>query len=108
MAYSQVYITTQITAIEILHTRFSNDYCNFLKRRNGRNTLINKLTSINNIVGKIIDILTDYTPYGNSVLNNLYNGLTEAEIKALIDYSYTILNKYSFSLYLPDDPNIYL
>ena len=108
MAYSEAGLNITIANIQVLHARFANDYCNFLKRRTGHSITIDRLTSINNMVGRIIQILYDYTPYGNSTLNDLYNGLTETEMKGIIDYSYRILNKYTYSLFLPDNPNVYL
>ena len=108
MAHSQAYINITIGNIQVLHARFANEYCNFLKRRTGREVSISRLTSINNIIGKVLYILDNYVPYGNTTLNDLYNGLTEEEITALIEYSYRVMNKYTYNVFVPDDPNVYL
>ena len=108
MGYSSAYITSTKAEIQTMHSNFSNELCNFLKRKSGRDLNIHRLISINNIIGVIVNILTDYTAYGNTTINNTYNGLTETELKALIDYSYRILNKYSFNIYALNYPNIYL
>ena len=108
MAISQVYIDTSFSDIQTLHGRFSNELCNILKRHTGNSGEYYELISINNIIGKIKDILTDYIPTGNSITNDLTNGLTETEIQSLISYCYKVLNKYNDNIYLPTNPNIYL
>ena len=106
-AISQNYIDVSMGNIETLHGRFANEICNLIKRHSGDPNIYYEFISINNIIGKIIGILDDYVPYGNSTLNDAANGLTETEINSLINYAYRVLNKYSNNIYLPDDPNIY-
>lgn len=108
MAISQTYIDFSIGNIETLHGRFANELCNILKRHTGKHEEYYELVSVNNIVGKVIDILYDYIPYGNSTLNDLANGLTETEMESLIKYSYKVLNKYTNNIFIPTDPNVYL
>lgn len=108
MAISQTYLDVTIGNLETLHGRFANELCNILKRHTGKHEEYYELVSVNNIVGKVIDILYDYIPYGNSTLNDLANGLTEAEVESLIKYSYKVLNKYTNNIFIPTDPNVYL
>jgi len=108
MALSQTYIDVVLASIQTLHGRFGNELCNILKRHTGQLGEYYELVSINNIVGKIKDILTDYVPVGNTTINDLTNDLTEVEMQSLIDYCYKVLNKYNSNIYLPTDPNVYL
>lgn len=108
MAISQTYLDVTIGNLETLHGRFANELCNILKRHTGKHEEYYELVSVNNIVGKVIDILYDYIPYGNSTLNDLANGLTETEMESLIKYSYKVLNKYTNNIFIPTDPNVYL
>lgn len=71
-------------------------------------SIYSELVSINNNIGKIKDILTDYVPVGVTEVNDTINGLTETEIMSLINYSYKVLNKYNSNIFLPTNPNVYL
>jgi len=108
MALSQYFINQSIGKIQILHGRFASDLCDMLKRHTGRDVVYDQLVDVNNVVGWIIDILYNYVPYGNTYLNDLYNGLTEEEIQSLINYGYRTLNKYGANIFTPTDSNIYL
>lgn len=108
MAHTTDYINTSIGNIEVLHARFANELCNMLKRRTGRHVSYNELLSLNNLTGRVIEILTDYNAYGDSTLNDLSNGLTETEVQSLINMCYRKLNKYTYNIFLPDNPNVYL
>jgi hypothetical protein len=106
-AISQNYIDVALGNIETLQGRFANELCNLLKRHSGDLNIFYELVGVNNTIGKIIGILQDYVPVGNSVINDASNGLTETEINSLINYAYRVLNKYSNNIFLPTDPNIY-
>lgn len=108
MAISQAYIDTTLAALQTLHGRFANELCNILKRHTGNKGMYDELVGINNVIGKIKDILTDYEPVGNTTINDANNNLTETEIMSLINYSYKVLNKYNSNIFLPTDPNVYL
>lgn len=108
MVISQDYINVTIGNLETLHGRFGNELCNILKRHTGKQEEYYELVSINNVVGKIIDLLYEYVPYGNSTLNDLANGLTETEMESLIKYAYKVLNKYTNNIFIPTNPNVYL
>lgn len=108
MALSQAYINTTLGNIQTLHGRFGNELCNILKRHTGDLNEYNELISINNIIGKVKDILYDYIPLGNSIINDFTNDLTETEIQSLIDYCYKVLNKYNSNVFIPTDPNVFL
>jgi len=104
---SQNYINTALGNIETLHSRFASEICDLIKRYSGNSGMYKELVRMNNVVSHIIDILQDYIPCGNSVINDATNGLTETEIRSLINYVYRILNKYTSNIFLPNDPNIY-
>lgn len=106
-AISQTYINVALANIQTLHGRFGNELCNLLKRHSGDLNIYYELISINNAVGHIKDILTDYEATGISSINDASNGLTETEINSLINYTYRVLNKYSSNVFIPADPNIY-
>lgn len=108
MAYSQDQIDLSLANIQTLHGRFGNELCNILKRHTGELGMYYELVSMNNVVGKIKDILYDYEPVGNTTLNDLNNNLTETEMTSLINYCYKVLNKYNSNVFIPTDPNIYL
>ena len=108
MAHSQDSINFAIGSLEILHGRYGSELCDILKRRTGTKLMYDELINHNNIIGWIMEILYDYEPYGDSTLNDAYNTLTEAEISALINYGYRILNKYGAKIFTPANPNIYL
>jgi len=108
MALSQDYVNTALGDIQTLHGRFANELCNILKRHTGALSIYSELVSINNNIGKIKDILTDYVPVGVTEVNDTINGLTETEIMSLINYSYKVLNKYNSNIFLPTNPNVYL
>ena len=106
-AISQDYIYTALGNIETLQSRFASEICNLIKRHSGDPNTFGELISMNNIIAKVVGILQDYIPVGNTTINDATNGLTETEMKSLINYSYRILNKYTNNIFLPDDPNIY-
>jgi hypothetical protein len=108
MSLSQDFINSTLSNIQTLHGRFGNELCNILKRHTGNLDDYYKLVSVNNITSKVIDILYDYDPVGNSIINDATNNLTEEEMMSLINYVYKVLNKYSSNIYVPTDPNIYL
>jgi len=108
MILSQTYIDSVLANIQTLHGRFANELCNILKRHTGDNSGYYELISINNIIGKVKDILYDYVPVGNTTINDLNNNLTETEIMSLINYCYKVLNKYNSNIFIPTNPNIYL
>jgi hypothetical protein len=108
MALSQAYIDLSIGNIQILHGRYGSEICNILKRHTGDLGGYYELVSLNNIIGKIIDILYNYKPVGNTSINDLTNDLTEVEMMSLINYSYKVLNKYNSNIFLPNNPNTYL
>lgn len=108
MNFSQDYINATLGKLQILHGRFADEMCNIFKRGTGNNTLYEDIANTNNIVGWMIDILYDYVPYGNTVLNDRYNGLTEEELQQLINYGYRIMQKYGANIFIPTNPNIYL
>jgi hypothetical protein len=105
MAHSKEFIDTTIGNLQILHSRYANEMCNILKRRVGDQQMYDELISINNAVGNIIDILYDYHPYGNTVINDRCNDLTEEEIQSIINYCYKVLNKYNSNIFMPLDAN---
>jgi hypothetical protein len=108
MVLSQTYIDDQITLIETLHSSFANEFCNILKRHTGDNPLYEKLDNINISISVILTILNSYTAYGNSIINDEFNYLTEDDIVSLIDYCKRVMNKFQFNIYTPVNPNIYL
>jgi hypothetical protein len=108
MALSQDFLDITIGNVQTLHGRFGNELCNILKRHTGDSGIYSELVSINNVVGKIKDILYDYVPVGNTTINDLNNNLTETEIMSLINYTYKVLNKYNSNVFLPTNPNVYL
>ncbi len=72
MALTTSYINTAIGNIQTLHGRFSNEYCNMLKRHTGNRPILDKLTSVNKTTGYIINVLYDYdASYGITELNEL-------------------------------------
>ena len=108
MSMSQDYINVTIGNIQTLHGRFGNELCNILKRRTGNQSMYSELIGINNVIGKIKDILYAYIPVGNTVTNDAVNDLSETEMISLINYAYKVLSKYNSNVFLPDNPNIYL
>jgi hypothetical protein len=108
MSLSQTYINTTLGNIHTLHARYGNELCNILKRHIGQSGMYNELIEVNNMVGKVIDIIYDYEPVGNTTINDLTNDLTEVEMMSLINYCYKVLNKYNSNVFLPTNPNIYL
>lgn len=108
MAISQAFINTSVGNIQTLHGRFGNELCNMLKRHTGNSFVYPELISINNVIGKIKDILYAYIPIGNTVTNDAVNDLSETEMMSLINYAYKVLNKYNSNIFLPDNPNVYL
>jgi len=108
MAISQAFINTSVGNIQTLHGRFGNELCNILKRRTGNSSMYSELIGINNVIGKIKDILYAYIPVGNTVTNDSVNDLSEVEMMSLINYAYKVLNKYNSNIFLPDNPNVYL
>jgi hypothetical protein len=108
MAYSQSQINIVLANIQTLHARFANELCNILKRHTGEQGMYYELVSMNNVVGKIKDILYDYEPVGNTTLNDLNNNLTEEEMTSLITYCYKVLNKYNSNVFIPTNPNVFL
>lgn len=108
MAISQAFINTSVGNIQTLHGRFGNELCNMLKRHTGNSSVYPELISINNVIGKIKDILYAYVPVGNTVTNDAVNDLSETEMMSLINYAYKVLNKYNSNIFLPDNPNVYL
>ena len=107
MTYSQDYIDTTIAGIQLLHGRFCHELCNVLKRHTGEKTLYDDMVNQNNHVGWAIDILYAYRPYNNTTLNDLYNDITEDDLKNIIRYCYRVLHKYGHEIFLPTDRNIY-
>lgn len=108
MTLTTDYINTTIGNLQTLHARFANEYCNMLKRHTGNRPILDKLTSINKLVGWTIQYLYDYDCYSITTLNELNNNLTEDEVKSLIDWCYRKLTKYNNEIYIPTNPNIYL
>ena len=108
MAISQAYINESIGKLEILHGRMGNEFCNILKRHTGDRLMYDEISSAVNLCGWIIDILYDYRPVGIKEINELNNTLTEAEINAMINYGYRIMNKYGHEIFTPTNPNVYL
>ena len=108
MVLSQTYIDDQVTLIETLHSSFANEFCNILKRHTGDNPIYEKLDNVNISISVIIGILNDYVAYGNSILNDEFNYLTEDDITSLISYCKRVMNKFQFNIYIPIDPNVYL
>ncbi len=108
MGLSQAFINVTLGNLQTLHGRFANELCNILKRRTGNSSMYNELVGINNVIGKIKDILQEYEPTGNTDLNDANNDLSEVEMMSLINYAYKVLNKYNSNIYLPTNPNVYL
>ncbi len=108
MVLSQTYITDQVTLIETLHSSFANEFCNILKRHTGDDPIYEKLDNVNISISVILNILGSYVAYGNSVLNDEFNYLTEEDITSLIDYCKRAMNKFKFNIYIPNNPNVYL
>lgn len=108
MAFSQYYINETIGKLQLLQARYADEMCDILKRHTGRITLYDDLVNTNNIVGWIIDILYGYVPYGDTTLNDEYNGLSEVEMQQIINYAYRMLNKYGAKIHIPDNPNVYM
>lgn len=108
MSLNQTYIDETLGNIQTLHGRFGNEICNMLKRRTGNPGIYNDLLRMNNFVGKVKDILYDYTPIGDTDSNDAVNDLSEVEIMSLINYCYKVMNKYNSNVFLPNNPNVYL
>lgn len=108
MAFSQTFIDRTIGNIQVLQGRFANELCDMLKRHTGVDVLYDDMVAVNNFTGWLIDIMYAYTPYGNTVLNDLYNTITEEDLQIIINYCYRSLHKYGAEIFLPEERNIYL